>query len=140
MMITPDQMFAPLILACPDFEPFWQSFMDDWQPRKKRPLPYYLLLNDLARHIGRKYAAGDTDQFVAIFAVVEHWHVEGDEYVQKAASIGLLEDLQNPGNFPVGRARDIYPWLGPATRIWWDKLEDYWAKGMARYDHSSEKR
>ncbi len=133
-MITPDEMFAPMIAACPDFEPQWQAFVDEWkQQPKKRPLPYYLLLNDLARHIGRKYGAGDADQFAAIFAVVERWHVEGDDYVQKAASVGLLEDLQNPRNFLVGKARDIYPWLGPVTRIWWEKLELYWAKGMARH-------
>ncbi len=132
-MITADQMFAPLLQACPDFEPQWAAFKEQWQDRKKPP-PYYLLLNDLAQHIGRKYGAGETDQFKAIFAVVERWHIEGDDYVQKAASIGLLEDLQNPRNFPVGNARDIIPWLGPETLIWWKKLEAYWAKGMAKHD------
>ncbi len=105
-MITPNQMFAPLLIACPDFEPQWARFMAEWQDRKKPP-PYYLLLNKLAQHIGRKFGAGETDHFAAIFAMVERWHVEGNDYVQKAASIGLLEDLQNPRNFPVGNTRDI---------------------------------
>jgi hypothetical protein len=133
-MITPDQMFAPMLLACPDFKRQWEAFTADWDSLKRKPLPYYLLLNELARHLTHKLAIGETSQFAGVFAVVERWHVEGDDYVQTAASIGLLEDLQNPANYRGRKPSDFVPWLGPVSKIWWDKVEEYWVKGMAKHD------
>jgi hypothetical protein len=131
-VITPDEMFAPMLVACPDFSSKWEAFVADWQSPKQKPLPYYLLLNELARHLVLKLGAEDTDMFQSIFDVVERWHVDGDDYVQKAASIGLLEDLQNPANYRSGKPDDFIRWLGPVSKTWWDKVEDYWAPGIAK--------
>jgi hypothetical protein len=125
-------MFAPMLVVCSDFAPKWEAFVADWQSPKQKPLPYYLLLNELARHLVLKLSAGDTDAFPAIFDVVERWHVDGDDYVQNAASIGLLEDLQNLANYRGGKPQDFARWLGPVSKTWWDKVEDYWAPGIAK--------
>jgi hypothetical protein len=131
-VITPDEMFAPMLVACPDFLPKWETFVADWQSPKQKPLPYYFLLNELAQHLVLKLGAEDTDAFRSIFDVVELWHVRGDDYVQQAASIGLLEDLQNPANYRSGKPGDFMRWFGPVSKLWWDKVEDYWAPGIAK--------
>ena len=41
-------------------------------------------------YIDKKQADEWTD-----IEVIERWHLEGDDYVREAATVGLLEDLQN---------------------------------------------
>jgi len=40
-------------------------------------------------------AAGDRDEFPAVFGVIDDLHLRGDQYVCELATIGFLEDLQN---------------------------------------------
>jgi hypothetical protein len=55
----------------------------------------YAHLGEFARHVVEQMKAGATGEFAAVFDAVERLHVDGDEYVREAATIGLLEDLQN---------------------------------------------
>lgn len=65
-------------------------------------------------------------RFSDIFAVVECWHTEGDDYVKQAATIGFLESLQNLSGGNDRQIATIEPWLGLETRRWWDKLDRFW--------------
>ncbi|MBX9797626.1 hypothetical protein [Sphingomonas sp.] len=129
--ITAATMFESMLLADPSFAPRWAAFCTEWADETDPPL--YLALSSLAEHILDCLGAGRTERFESVFAVVERWHVEGDLYVAEAASIGLLESLQNlaGGNRP--RPATVEQWLGPESRRWWDKLDRYWAgNGRAR--------
>lgn len=129
-------MFEPLLVADPSFRPRWNAFLAEWGEEEKTAggLPLYLALSSLAEHLIQRLGAGDSDDFDAVFDVVERWHLEGDSYVSEAASIGLLESLQNllGGNDRGRKARngvrasDFEPWLRPETRKWWEKLYRYW--------------
>ena len=124
-MIGKNDMFEPMLAACPTFEPAWRVFLNEWEDRKER-LPYYLALGDLARHLVEQLEAGTTQQFEAVFDVVERWHCEGDHYVKEAATIGLLEGIQN-----ISGHRGIDPsrfecWLKPESKRWWAKLNRFW--------------
>jgi hypothetical protein len=61
-----------------------------------------------------------------IFGIIEKLYVEGDEYVKEAATIGLLEGIQNiTGN----RRLDpevFVQYLKPESAKWWKKLNDFW--------------
>ena len=130
--ITRAKMFEPMLAADPSFRPRWEEFVSEWADERERPL--YLALGSLAEHLLERLGRGDTEGFDRIFAVVERWHTEGDCYVSEAASIGLLESLQNQsgGNDKKFSRRDgvssaaVEPWLGPETKRWWDKLYRYW--------------
>jgi hypothetical protein len=67
-----------------------------------------------------------TAPFDRIFAVVERWHTEGDAYVAEAASIGLLESLQNQSGGSDRKADTVERWLGPKAYYCWKKLDRYW--------------
>ena len=130
--ITRSDMFGPLLQADPSFFPKWEAFCAEWADEAEPPL--YVALGDLAAHLIERLSRGDTESFGRVFAVVEQWHVRGDAYVAEAASIGLLESIQNTigGNASEHltrggvRAADFQPWLGPETKRWWDKLYRYW--------------
>jgi len=117
-------MFEPLLIADPSFQPRWTEFVAEWDDEPE--LPLYLALSSLARHLLSRLQTGDTAGFDRIFAVVERWHTNGDAYVREAASIGLLEDLQNLSGGNDKRPVTVEPWLGPESRRWWDKLDRFW--------------
>ena len=88
--------------------------------------PLYQALGSLAQHLLLCLEAERTERFDAIFAVVERWHVDGDAYVAEAATVGLLESLQNmSGGSDRGRAT-VERWLGPESKRRWDKLDRFW--------------
>jgi hypothetical protein len=64
------------------------------------------------------------------FAVVEWWHVEGDQFVRDAVTVGLLEDLQNLNLHEHGtKPAQFEEFLGPESRRWWRKVYEFWTKG-----------
>lgn len=119
-------MFAPLLEACPSFEPVWREFaLESERHPDEEPL-YYILLGDLARHLVECLKAGAIDEFPAVFQVVEHWHVLGDPYVQEAATIGLLEGIQNNAGHEGIDPEAFAQWLLPQSKKWWSKLNRFW--------------
>jgi len=118
-------MFEPMLAADPTFEPAWREFVEEWADEPD--LPQYLALADFARHLIARLERGETAVFESVFEVVERWHLEGEHYVREAATVGLLESLQNT-NLHEGATcpDDFVRWLRPETRRWWDKLERFW--------------
>ena len=80
-MITSAQIIPMLIEACPTFQ-------------NSEDLAYNALGN-FARHLLDLYQRHQTDSFPAVTHVIERLHIEGDQYVGEAATIGLLEGIQN---------------------------------------------
>lgn len=63
--------------------------------------------------------------------MVELWHREGDHYVKEAATIGLLEGIQNNATHAATDPVNFEAWLLPESKEWWDKLNQFW-KGDGR--------
>ena len=133
-MISRDEMFRPLLQADPTFQATWDAFLAKWQDEPD-PAPLYLALGDLARHLVRRLETGDTAVFDAVFDVVERWHTEGDASVREAATVGLLEDLQNLNLHRTTRPEAFLPWLRPESRRWWDKVDAFWRHGTLLQDN-----
>ena len=126
-MVRRGEMMLPMLEACPSFIPAWKQFESEWKAEPE--LPLYLALSDLARHLIAMLERGDTGTFPAIFTVVERWHCEGDPYVQEAATVGLLEDMQNPGLHNHTKPAQFRAYLQPVSLKWWDKLIGFWERG-----------
>ncbi len=120
-------MFEPLLQADPSFCEKWETFQEEY--RSDDELPLYLALSELARHLILNLETGNTHRFDAVFDVVERWHIRGDPYVKEAATVGLLEDLQNGHLHRKTRSGDFLPWLQPETLRWWTKVHEFWATG-----------
>jgi hypothetical protein len=119
-MISKDGMMNALVAACPTFEPGWRAFLAEWQDEPVE-LPLYVALGDFARHLISMLERDETSAFPEVFQVIETLHIDGDSYVKEAATIGILESLQN-ANEP-DRFRH---YLGPESQKWWVKLNRFW--------------
>lgn len=119
-----------MIEASPQFESIWREFYEEWKDDREG-IPYYVCLGDFARYLFDKLHSGNTADFPNIFQVVERLHMEGDAYVREAATIGLLEGVQNIAG---PEANQFLPYLLPESKKWWNKLNDFWEKGILLTD------
>lgn len=58
---------------------------------------------------------------------IERLHVEGDKIVQEAATIGLLEGIQNVWGNSKLDPEQFATYLLPESRKWWEQLKLFWA-------------
>jgi hypothetical protein len=126
-MITKTDMMGSMLVACPSFQPVWDGFLTEWSTEEEKPL--YLALASLARHFVELLAARQEPALFRAFTVVERWHVEGDAYVREAATIGLLEGLQNDSLHTSTSPKQIEPFLMPESLKWWRKVDGFWTNG-----------
>jgi hypothetical protein len=126
-MIRKADMMDPMLEACPAFRPAWDAFLKEWS--LESDLPVYLALSDLAGHLIAALAARDDETLRRAFAVVERWHLEGDEYVREAATVGFLEDLQNANLHVSTNPIELEPFLLPNSLKFWRKVDRFWKKG-----------
>jgi hypothetical protein len=123
-VISRAAMIEPMLEACPAFRPAWDEFVEEWKSEPE--LPLYLALSELARYLIARLEAQDAATLSRAFAVVERWHLEGDDYVREAAKIGLLEDLQNGNLHDRTAPRQFEPLLLPASLKAWHEVELFW--------------
>jgi hypothetical protein len=133
-MISKDEMMDVLLDACPSFAPRWEVFKDEWT-EEADDLPHYLALADFARHLISLLERGEMTGLPAVFAAIERLHVEGDHYVQEAATVGILEALQNLCLHNNGTDPEQFrPYLGSKSARWWEKLNLFWQHGKLLTD------
>ncbi len=114
-------MISLLVEACPSFKPI----LDEHRRYHDEELPY-IVLGELALHLLELHQQHRTEVFPAVGQVIERLHVEGDQYVREAATIGLLESIQNVwGNNDVDPELFVH-WLLPVSLKWWQSLNDFW--------------
>jgi hypothetical protein len=133
-MIAKDDMMGVLLAACPSFAPQWEEFLDEWRDEAD-DLPLYLVLADFARHLIALVELGRTSDLPDVFAAIERLHVEGAHYVREAATVGLLESLQNLNlHKNASEPEQFRTYLGPVSVRWWDKLYRFWEHGELLVD------
>jgi hypothetical protein len=106
---------AVLMDACPSYR----------LPRDDRDL-LYVLLGDFARHLLELQQKNRTEEFASIASAIERFHTEGDSFVKEAATVGLIEGIQN-----VWAHNDTDPnlfarYLLPSGAKAWQNLNDFW--------------
>jgi len=85
-----------------------------------------VLLGDFARHLLELQQKNRTEEFPAIASAIERFQTEGDSFVREAATVGLLEGIQNVwannNTDPHLFARHLLPTSAKA----WQNLNDFW--------------
>jgi hypothetical protein len=113
----------PLLAACPSFRPAWEQHLASWHGEDAG---IYNDLTVLAQHLVQTYASGRTEEFEALFKLVEKLLSHGSEEVRAALSVGLLEDLQVIGSHHPFGGDAFLPWLGPESRRAWEEVSRQW--------------
>jgi len=124
-MISKAGMIEPLLAASPSFATEWEAFLQEWA-EESADLPLYLALSAFARHVVALLEANDTGQLARVFDAIELLHLQGDGYVREAATVGLLEDLQNTNLHRTTRPDQLRQFLRPESALWWDRLDRFW--------------
>lgn len=123
MTIVRDEILPLLLEACPSYSGRWTAYSAE--PEFEDELTY-LHLADFAHHMVELLQSGTTGEFPAVFGVIERLHLEGDSYVREAATVDALEALQNVASNRASDPADFEPFLGPESRNWWGRLNDFW--------------
>lgn len=118
----------PMLAACPSFHADWEEFLREWSLDADPPL--YLALGSLARRLIDLLANRQFLELSDALAVVERWHLEGDAYVREAATIGLLENLQNENLHAFTSPDEFEKLLMPESLRWWNKVAEFWRTGQ----------
>ena len=122
-MITKPQVVPMVLDASPSFRQVWEEHLHDNGEEIT-----YVALGDFARHLLELFQAGKTETFPDEAWVIERLHVEGDPYVREAATIGLLEGIQNVwGNSSIDPEL-FFPVLLPESARWWKSLNKFWSR------------
>jgi len=122
-MIRKDDVIPLLSDACPSYQARWQLYCGH---STYEPGLLYLDLADFADHLVGLLRGNNTEEFKQVFEVIERMHLDGDEYVREAATIGALEGIQNiAGNSGVDPERFVR-FLGKTSKRRWKKLNDFW--------------
>jgi len=100
----------PLLRAvCPSFEGRWKAYVSDPIYDEES---LYVHLGEFASHLIDLMVQGRVSEFEAVFDAVERLHVEGDHHVRRAATVALLEGIQNVSGGktdPAGFVRYLRP-------------------------------
>jgi hypothetical protein len=128
--ITAGEVMPLLLSACPSFRPVWESEVEGENLDENSPLGRlaYIDAGDFIRHLVSLRVSDQTEEFPAVFDVIERLVVEGDAYVRDLGVIGYLEGLQMETVTSAGLdpERDFRPFLRPRSLSWWQKLNRFW--------------
>lgn len=126
-MIDRVAMIESIIVACPGFAPTFDAILAEWADEPE--LPYYLALGDLSRYLIKLLENDRRDELTTAFNMIERLHVDGDRYVREAATIGILENLQNSNLHEQTKPEQFIEFLRPISLKFWRKVTDFWENG-----------
>jgi hypothetical protein len=115
-----EQVMPELLEVCPSFASTWKALDED-----ERDL-LYPRLGDFARHLLAMKREGREDVLRAAGDFIERMHVEGDDYVREACTIGALEGIQNVWAHAGEDADAFRAYLGDESLRWWQSLHQFW--------------
>jgi hypothetical protein len=121
-MITKEQVMPLLLNACPSFTEKWAKHSAYWEDENL----LYIDLGQFAHHLIELHKGNQIVEFPAVFEVVEKLHLEGNDYVKEAATIGLLEGIQNIASNTNLNAEEFIQYLKPESAKWWKQLDSFW--------------
>ena len=132
--ISRNEMMSHLLLVRSSFTSKWTDLLSDYvefsEPGdgENNAPPIYLALSMLADDLIADLEASRTEDFTALFQVVERWVTDGEHYVSEAAVVGLLEDLTDKSRYEKAKPADFVRWLGPESTKWWAEVIDFWVR------------
>lgn len=126
-MIPKREMMAKVLDACPSFNDEWDELVLDWEDEGEPPI--YIGLASFVRHLVRLLESADETALRSAFSMIEELHVAGAWEVKEAATIGILENLQNSNIHNTTTPVEFEKYLGKESRHFWDRLNQFWGNG-----------
>jgi hypothetical protein len=124
-VLSKQQIMPMLLQACPSFVDSWNELRDEHGPELDELV--YVSLGAYARHLVALLEQQRSAEFLNVFQVIEELHVHGDADVREAATIGLLEGIQNALSHAGADQSAVESYLLPESARWWRSLNKFWA-------------
>ncbi len=121
-MITKEQVMPLFLRACPSFTAKWEEHRAYYDNEDL----LYIDLGEFAHHLIELHKTNQTEELPAVFDVIEKLHIEGEAYVKEAATIGMLEAIQNVAGNNGINPEEFTCYLKPESAKWWRELNDFW--------------
>ncbi len=135
--IEKQEVMNLLLKACPSYKERWNDYFTESYSDGEEQL-LYVDLGDFAHHLIDIYKTDKLIEFPEIFEVIEQLHINGDEYVKEAATIGMLEGIQNVSSNDDLNPEVFIKYLKPESLKWWNHLNAFWS-GKTNYVYGEEK-
>jgi hypothetical protein len=118
-----DHIIPLLVASCPSYRERWRdiSHSSDFEPDL-----IYLHLGNFADHFMIVLNRFDERDLEGICDAIEQLHVYGDAHVRQAATVGLLESIQNLARNTCSSTLALETHLGVVSKRWWHSLEAFW--------------
>jgi hypothetical protein len=117
-----DSSWAPLRDAIPSFGPAWRNYRDSYLYHSEEP---YNSIAELAKHLVRCAASGETSELPAFFGAFESLYSLAEDPLQDLLRIGVLEGIQLEAANQAVALWHFTPWLGPASRDAWESATEW---------------
>jgi hypothetical protein len=124
-MIERGDLISVLLQEVPQLREEWARYLSDSGADIDGT---YVQLAWFANAMVESAKAGRKEALAGIAVAIERLHVEGDAFVREAATIGLLEGIQNYAGDSDGLLPILVDSLGPESRRWWNSLNAFWDK------------
>lgn len=130
-MIEKSEVMGLLLNVCPSYKDRWKDHYNFYYGNGEEQL-LYIDLGNFAEHLVYLYKRNELNEFNQVFNVIELLHIDGDDYVKEAATIGLLEGIQNVASNSNINPEEFTEFLKPISAKWWNNLNDFWS-GKTEY-------
>lgn len=121
-LIKQEEMLPMLVSVCPSFADKWQEHKEEYKDQEN--YFHYIALADFARHLTELEKREQTAEFEKVFQLVERFHFEGDDNVQNAVVVGLLENLKLN---PEIEGETFVKYLNSESLKWWSEIGKFWS-------------
>ncbi len=118
-----EEVVPNLLAACPSAQDAWREHQKFWSGE---PAGFYNDISVFAQHAVNSYADGNTEEFPALFGIIERMIIAGNAAVTDLAIIGFIEDLRNISSHRWFGCEVFEKWLGPASKQGWQLVERAW--------------
>jgi len=114
------------------------KYADDeisWDEKVEEYGGIYTVFNKLAKYLEGLLENNQENEIKKIFGLVEAWHTAGDERVQEAVTVGLLEDLISLNPDHKLQDEPFFAYMGDETKYWAEQVKGFWRDGTIISDH-----
>ena len=119
-------MLDVLAKASPEIAQDYSEFVADFSDEPE--LPCYVYLGDYSQYLVELLEAGADQLLSSAFEAIESLYQNGDDYVENATTVGILENLQNK-SLHRSTSPDLFvKYLRPLSLKNWHEVNAYLKK------------
>lgn len=125
-VITKGEVIPLLLETCPGISARWAEHLAGWEGSERGP---FNDTSEIARYVVDSFAEVKTEEFGALFSLLERIIRDGDEDARGLAVVGVLESVQTISSHHAFGPEAFESWLGPLSRQAWADIDRLWSAG-----------